>query len=237
MAKKQSSLINMVLTLFVITTVAAVALGFVYYFTKGPIEDVKKDKLSKALSEVLPEFDTIDNETVAITWDNKPDSALVFKVFKGNVQVGTAVESITHKGFGGDVKVLVGFDAEGKIFGYSVLEHKETAGLGSKMGEWFQKSGKGNVINMDLSTKADVKKDGGEVDAITAATISSRAFCDALNKAYAAYVNSASNCVSTDTLILKDSKGCDTLTNVKTVCKTEEGIEVTFKDEGGNDNE
>ena len=240
MAKKQSSLINMVLTLFVITAVAAVALGFVYSFTKGPIEDVKKEKLSKALSEVLPEFDTVANEIIAITWDKKLDSVPVFKVFKGNVQVGTAVEAITHIGFGGDVKVLVGFDANGNIFGYSVLEHKETAGLGSKMGEWFQKGGKGNVIGKDLSTKADVKKDGGDVDAITAATISSRAFCDALNKAYAAYKASGNTCAQqaeAEPLEEVKEKSEEPAENVEPAAPVETAENVEPTNEGGNDNE
>ena len=231
MAKKQSSLINMVLTLFVITVVAAVALGFVYYFTQEPISLVKEKKLNEGLMQVLPTFDHQVAEEV--------EGVPTYKAFDANEQlVGTAVEVVTDKGFGGDVKVLVGFDTDGKIFGYTVLEHKETAGLGSKMGDWFQEGGKGNVIGKDLSTPAKVSKDGGDVDAITAATISSRAFCDALNKAYATYVNTVGTCVSTDTLIVKDSKGCDTLTNVSTVCKSgENSIEVTLKEEGGQDNE
>ena len=222
----------MVLTLFVITTVAAVALGFVYYFTQEPISQVKEKRLKEALTKVLPDFDHQEAEDV--------DGTPVYKAFDANNQlVGTAIEAVTDKGFGGDVKVLVGFDTEGKIFGYSVLEHKETAGLGSKMGEWFQEGGKGNVIGKDLSTEAKVKKDGGDVDAITAATISSRAFCDALNKAYATYVNTVGSCVSTSMVILTDETGrCDTLKNVETICKTaNDSFTVTFKEEGGQDNE
>ncbi len=245
MAKKQSSLINMVLTLFVITTVAAVALGFVYYFTKEPIDNVKKEKLANALKEVLPEFDSITaKDKIPFEWDKKLDTVPVFKVSKGDTQVGTAVEVITHKGFGGDVKLLVGFDNDGRIFGYSVLEHKETAGLGSKMGTWFNDTARQSsyVKGRDLKDYKDgikVSKDDKDgIDAITAATISSRAFCDALNKAYAVYVNTVGSCVSTDTLIIKDDLKCDTLTNVSTIRKTDENsIEVTFKEEGGQDNE
>ena len=232
MAKKQSSLINMVLTLFVITVVAAVALGFVYYFTKEPIAQVKEKKLNEGLMKVLPAFDHQVAEEV--------EGVPTYKAFDANEQlVGTAIEVVTDKGFGGDVKVLVGFDTEGKIFGYTVLEHKETAGLGSKMGDWFQEGGKGNVIGKDLSTPAKVSKDGGDVDAITAATISSRAFCDALNKAYATYVNTVGSCVSTSMVILTDETGrCDTLKNVETICKTaNDSFTVTFKEEGGQDNE
>lgn len=222
----------MVLTLFVITVVAAVALGFVYYFTQEPIAQVKEKKLNEGLMKVLPAFDHQVAEEV--------EGVPTYKAFDANEQlVGTAIEVVTDKGFGGDVKVLVGFDTEGKIFGYTVLEHKETAGLGSKMGDWFQEGGKGNVIGKDLSTPAKVKKDGGDVDAITAATISSRAFCDALNKAYATYVNTVGTCVSTSMVILTDETGrCDTLKNVETICKTaNDSFTVTFKEEGGQDNE
>lgn len=222
----------MVLTLFVITVVAAVALGFVYYFTKEPISLVKEKKLNEGLMQVLPTFDHQVAEEV--------EGVPTYKAFDANEQlVGTAIEVVTDKGFGGDVKVLVGFDTDGKIFGYTVLEHKETAGLGSKMGDWFQEGGKGNVIGKDLSTPAKVRKDGGDVDAITAATISSRAFCDALNKAYATYVNTVGSCVSTSMVILTDETGrCDTLKNVETICKTaNDSFTVTFKEEGGQDNE
>ncbi len=220
MAKKQSSLINMVLTLFVITTVAAVALGFVYYFTKEPISLVKEKKLNEGLMQVLPTFDHQVAEEV--------DGVPTYKAFDANEQlVGTAIEVVTDKGFGGDVKVLVGFDTEGKIFGYTVLEHKETAGLGSKMGDWFQEGGKGNVIGKDLSTPAKVKKDGGDVDAITAATISSRAFCDALNRAYATYTASQSSNTATEAQPAAEEAKAEA---------TAEPTEVA-ENEGGQDNE
>lgn len=61
--------------------------------------------------------------------------------------MGAAVESTTG-GFGGDVKVLVGFDTEGKILGYTILQASETPGLGAKAATWFQKDGKGSVIGM-----------------------------------------------------------------------------------------
>lgn len=173
----------MVLTLFVITAVAAAALGFVYYFTKEPIEKVKENKLKQALAQVLPAFEKQVTDTI--------DGSAVYSAFDANNQlIGIAVESEAD-GFGGKIKLLVGFDNSGKIFGYSVLSHKETAGLGSKMGTWFQADGKGNVIGKDLANGAKVVKDGGDIDAITASTISSRAFCEGLNKAYATYVLAA----------------------------------------------
>ena len=79
---------------------------------------------------------------------------------------------------------MVGFDQEGNVFGYSILESHETPGLGAKAGEWFQKDGKGSVIGRNPSNALTVKKDGGDVDAISGSTITSRAFLTAVNDAY-----------------------------------------------------
>ena len=101
--------------------------------------------------------------------------------------LGAAVES-TAGGFGGDLKVLVGFDTDGKILGYTVLQHAETPGLGAKADKWFQKDGKGCIIGKSPATdKLTVKKDGGDIDAITASTITSRAFLLAVTQACQAY--------------------------------------------------
>ena len=82
----------------------------------------------------------------------------------------------------------MGFDNEGKILGYTILKSSETPGLGAKAGVWFQKNGKGNVIGMSPKDKPlTVTKDGGDVDAITASTITSRAFLKAINQAYTVY--------------------------------------------------
>jgi len=112
-------------------------------------------------------------------------------VDKAGKALGAAVESTTG-GFGGDLKVLVGFDSGGKILGYTILQHAETPGLGAKADKWFQKDGKGSVIGRQLSAgkPLTVKKDGGDVDAITASTITSRAFLKAVNQAYSAYKGS-----------------------------------------------
>ena len=108
---------------------------------------------------------------------------------KGGEFVGAAVESNTKKGFSGEIKVIVGFDKEGKLLNYSVLQHAETPGLGAKMQEWFSTDkNKQSVLGRSLSAgPLKVTKDGGNVDAITAATITSRAFLDAVNRAYSAF--------------------------------------------------
>ncbi len=106
---------------------------------------------------------------------------------EGNL-VGKALESWDDNGFGGRLSAMVGFDAEGNISGYEVLASAETPGLGAKADQWFQKEGKGCVIGMNPSqNNITVKKDGGEVDAITGSTITSRAFCRMVATAYSAF--------------------------------------------------
>ena len=85
--------------------------------------------------------------------------------------------------------MIYGFDIDGNITGYEVMSHAETPGLGAKMGEWFRSpEGKRNVIGLNPATSnMTVAKDGGDIDAITAATITSRAFLDALTRAHKAY--------------------------------------------------
>jgi electron transport complex protein RnfG len=109
-------------------------------------------------------------------------------VDKSNQPIGAAVESTTG-GFGGDLKVLVGFDKQDKISGYTILQTSETPGLGIKASSWFQKGQKGDIIGKSPAQPLSVSKDGGEVNAITASTITSRAFLKAVNQAYQAYKN------------------------------------------------
>ena len=115
---------------------------------------------------------------------------MLFKIYQvkdaQGKDLGAAVESTTG-GFGGDLKVLVGFDPEGNILGYTLLEHAETPGLGAKADKWFQKGEKGDIIGKNPAEALTVSKDGGQVDAITASTITSRAFLLAVNNAYKAY--------------------------------------------------
>ena len=98
-------------------------------------------------------------------------------------QEGTAIKITDPKGFGGALTVMVGLAQDGTILGYKVLESSETPGLGAKAQDWFQKGQKGNVIGKQAGNLT-VSKDGGEVDAITASTITSRAFLRCINEAY-----------------------------------------------------
>jgi len=184
MAKKRANtLFNMASTMFIVTAVAAVALAGAYNLTKDPIELVKQKKIEDAIGNVLPEFDKIERISV-LPYDGGTDSLILYKAYKNDEHVGTAVESFTNNGFSGQFKIMIGFLPDYSIHNTAVLEHKETPGLGDKMDASksdFPEQFKGKNPESFALT---VKKDGGQVDAITAATISSRGFCDAVDRAY-----------------------------------------------------
>ena len=190
MKKLESSLLNMVLVLTGVAVVMGGILAYVNHLTEGPINEQK----AKALADGIKSVMGVDDVTVANTDTVKENDAkgkeLTYIIYetkdaKGQ-DLGAAVESTTG-GFGGDLKVLVGFNPEGKILGYTLLEHAETPGLGAKADKWFQKGQKGDIIGKSPANPLTVSKDGGQVDAITASTITSRAFLLAVNNAYRAY--------------------------------------------------
>ncbi len=182
----------MVVSLLVITLISGASLGAMYKLTKEPIEASRMAKQQNAISDVTLEF---DNNPVAEAFDATTPDGITVKLFpakKNGQLVAMAVESLTNKGFAGEVKVMIGFRPDGSIINYQVLEHKETPGLGTKMADWFKTDkGSQSIIGKNPGTNnLTVVKDGGEVDAITAATISSRAFLDAVATAYSAFKNS-----------------------------------------------
>ncbi len=193
MAKTESTLVNMVLTLLIITVVAGASLGMVYKVTKEPIAMAKLAKQQKAIEEVVPGFDNNPTDEMYQLTSKEGYALQVFPCKKGDELLGVAIATKTDKGFSGEIKIMVGLKPDGTIINYSVLEHKETPGLGSKMNDWFRGDNpKQSLINRDPSnTKMIVSKDGGDIDAITAATISSRAFLDAIMIAYTAYKENA----------------------------------------------
>ncbi|WP_071146508.1 RnfABCDGE type electron transport complex subunit G [Bacteroides ihuae] len=191
MKKLESSLKNMLLVLTVVTALSVALLAYVNELTREPIANANAKALNEALKSVVPPFTNnpvAECDTIFSEKDGKKIvDFIVYPAKDGDKIVGTAVES-KSLGFGGELKVLVGFDAEGKIYNYSLLAHSETPGLGSKAADWFKEGGKGSIKGMDPGAKPlSVSKDGGEVDAITASTITSRAFLKAVNAAYEAY--------------------------------------------------
>jgi len=183
MAKKESTFKNMTIALFVITAVAGLFMAAVYSVTKEPIAISQKAKINDAIKMVIPEFETIA-DTVLMP-ENGKDSIRIHRLLKGTENSGVAIETYTDKGFSGRFTLMVGFTPDGSISNIEVLEHKETPGLGTKMAlPAFKDQFKGLKLSELPGEQLKVKKDGGSVDAITAATISSRAFCDAVNRAY-----------------------------------------------------
>lgn len=193
MQKINSSLRNMVVVLVGFAVVIGALLAWVNHITEKPIAEKAEKTLADGIRVVMnadgvkvgaPQQvnQTIDGKKVSFTVHPCTDA-------QGKA-IGAAVESTTS-GFGGDLKVLVGFNTDGKILGYTILETSETPGLGAKADKWFQKDGKGSIIGLspkegDLHVSKD-DKSGNAVDAITASTITSRAFLKAVNEAYAAY--------------------------------------------------
>ena len=186
MKKLESSLKNMLLVLTGVTVVSVALLAYVNQLTKGPIARAEAQALSDAVRAVVPGF---DNDPIAEKKVREVDGVgyAVYPATKGGTYVGAAVEA-SAMGFGGELRILVGFDAQGNILDYSLLSHAETPGLGSKADAWFKKGGKGDITGMNPGeAPLVVDKDGGQVDAITASTITTRAFLAAVNAAYAAY--------------------------------------------------
>ena len=151
--------------------------------TEEPIAEARVKATREALKQVLPEFD--ETEVLRDTIENLPVTVHTASE-KGRV-VGYAVESMTKNGFSGVIRLMVGFAPDGQILNIRVLEQAETPGLGTKMVDAGNPLEKSFVGRNPAQMKLGVKKDGGDVDALTAATISSRAYVDAMARAYAAY--------------------------------------------------
>lgn len=190
MKKLESSITNMVLVLVGVALITGGILAYVNHITEAPIKLQVEKTLADGIKAVMGgvQLSVAENDTIKQTIKGKEAVFVIHKTVDSNKQdLGVAVESTTG-GFGGDLKVLVGFDKDGNILGYTILQHAETPGLGAKADKWFQKDGKGSIIGKNPNKdNLTVKKDGGDVDAITASTITSRAFLLAVTQAYNAY--------------------------------------------------
>lgn len=182
----QSTLKNMLLCLFAITLVASALLGGVYLLTYEAIETAQQNKVNAAIAAVVPQFDNTPSlEVMEQEVDGK--KIKIYPALQNDKVVGYAIETKTTKGFSGEIILMVGFLPNGTIHNIEVVSHSETPGLGDKM------EAKKSNFSLQFHGKdpqdyqLSVKKDGGDVDAITASTISSRAFCDAVTIAYKAF--------------------------------------------------
>ncbi len=173
----QSSFKNMTLCLFAVCIVSSALLAAVYAVTKEPIEAANHAKTINAIAQVVPEFEG-DPALSTIEVGGKEYS--YYTVSKAGEPVGYAITS-SATGYGGAVTLMVGITSDRVIYNTTVLSQAETPGLGAKCTEpEFADQFKGfNPARKKLS----VKKDGGDIDAITASTITSRAYAKAVETA------------------------------------------------------
>lgn len=173
----KSTLLTMTVSLCGVALLAGAGLAGVNVLTEKPIAEAQAETRRQAIAEILPPFDNVpSDETVVI------DGLTLFPASKSGKSVGAAVETFSDNGFSGRITILAGFDECCRLTGFQVLTHAETPGLGARMSEWF--SSEGSTHNVaGMSAPFALKADGGDIDAITGATISSRAFMEAINKA------------------------------------------------------
>ena len=193
--KLESTLKNMVLVLTGTAILTGGILSIVNTITEKQIAEQKqKDEQAAVFDALCLNADScivLPADTIEKVFNDKQYEFLVYNAVDADSNiVGRAVKSVAA-GFGGDLKVMVGFNADGKITGYKLLEHSETPGLGAKADQWFQKGEKGCIIGKEAGSlvthKDDADADSLKVDAITASTITSRAFLKAVNQAYLSY--------------------------------------------------
>ena len=186
MKKLKSTLPNMVVVLTCVALITGGLLAWVHHITEAPKLAEQQRSLAADISKVMggTSVKKTDVKNITKEFDGKTYNFVVHYVADANGSpLGKAVESTTM-GFGGDLTVLVGLDQQGKVLGYAIRQTAETPGLGIKAAEWFQKDGKGSIIGKDPMHKGfAVSKDNGDIDGITASTITSRAFLKAVRQA------------------------------------------------------
>lgn len=173
----------MVLTLLIVTAVGSAMVGGVYLLTKQIIAQSQVAKVDDAIKEVMPPLDN-DPSITAMEFEMDGQQVNVYTVKNGGEPVGYAIETFSRNGFSGEIRLMVGILADGTINGVSVISQNETPGLGDKI----LRSKSDFSLQFEGRHPSDfrlaVKKDGGDVNAITASTISSRAFTEAVYRAY-----------------------------------------------------
>lgn len=190
MEKLKSNLPNMVGVLTVVCVLCGGILAWLNALTRPAIDAQAEKALADGIKTVLAADNVVveNTETKVRDVNGKDLEYVIYTTDKG-----VAVQSVDPNGFGGNLKVLVGFNEAGEVLGYTVLEHAETPGLGAKVQEWFQKGAPGCIVGLNPEkANLTVSKDGGEVDAITASTITSRSFLRAVQQAYNTFKGDAS---------------------------------------------
>ncbi len=176
-------IIKLLVALTLIAGISGLILSVVESSTREPIQAQRKAQMVKALSAVLPAFDNSpDTDTVnlenGVDKKGNPLEITFYRARQGDQLVGTAFKMIAPEGYSGNIEIMIGLTTDESVSGIEILNHAETPGLGAKITEgWFKEQYKGKSLeNADWR----VKKDGGEFDQISGATISPRAVTKAL---------------------------------------------------------
>jgi electron transport complex protein RnfG len=178
----KSNLTNMVLVLGATCLFCSAILGGAYALTKEPIEAAAAEKTNRAIAQVLPAFETAgERQFVEALGKDFP----YYEAKNGEALAGYAIES-TVVGFGGNLTLMVGITPDRVVYNTSVLAHSETPGLGAKCTSDAKFVSQWQGFDPSVK-KLIVKKDGGDVDAITASTITSRAYAQAVENALVAF--------------------------------------------------
>ena len=177
MKKLESTWYNMAIVLTLISVVAGAALAYVNELTKGPIAEIQQRNEAQAIKTVLCDENAVITDTIS-------NGDVVLYLTDNGAAVKTT--DPLNGSFGGGLTIMVGLNKDFQVLGYTVLLSNETPGLGAKADEWFQKGGKGEIVGRTAGQLATTK-DNGDIDAITASTITTRSFLRAVNNAYAEY--------------------------------------------------
>jgi electron transport complex protein RnfG len=187
-------ILKLIFSLTVISSAAGLLLAYTYKVTAAPIAAASQQGTTQALAAVLPPFDNNPAHNSVTFKDN--DTAWTFHVARKSGQfIGVAFETASRNGYGGEIKIMVGITADGHIKAIQILSQHETPGLGTKITEApFKPQFEGKPI---AGTLWAVKKDNGSFDAVTGATISSRAVLEAVKNGIAAYTKHATEIART----------------------------------------
>jgi Na+-translocating ferredoxin:NAD+ oxidoreductase subunit G len=176
--------IKMILVLTVIALLCSSLLSVVNNLTREPILQAVQREKKEALRQVLPDFDN-DPFKCRVTISNNQETCVFHIARKNGEFAAAAFEASSDKGYGGTIKILAGVKNNNTLSGLAILQQNETPGLGAKITD---EKFKGQFQNKNINqTKWKVKKDGGDIDAITGATISPTAVLDALSEGLKVY--------------------------------------------------
>lgn len=187
MQKIKSTFLNMTVIMTAVAIISAAAVTYVYQLTLPAVTENLKKAEVEAISDIFGgEFDNNPiAEKTAVPMKKGIKELNIYPLRKQGMIYAIAVKSYTNKGFGGELDIMTGFYINGTMAGYKVLNHKETPGLGSKI---MENEFMSQFIGLKIEGgKLKLRKEGGQIDGITSATISSKALLDAVNNAKKAY--------------------------------------------------